>query len=203
MAAILFIDIRGFTAMAEKMQPEDIVALLTEFRSIVTDQVFIYDGTVDKFIGDSVMAVFGTPESREDDSQRAVRCGLAILETVRKWSKERRVRGDRSISIGIGAHYGEVFAGTVGNERLMEFTVLGDTVNVAARLEKVCSEIGGSFVISETLFHASGGGLDPSAWQSLAPFRLSGRAQEITAFSLHAAAYGDNERQSPNENRMV
>lgn len=203
MAAILFIDIRGFTAMAEKMQPEDIVAMLSEFRSIVTDEVFFYDGTVDKFIGDSVMAVFGTPESRNDDGQRAVRCGLAILKTVRKWSIEREVRGNRSISIGIGAHYGEVFAGTIGNERLKEFTVLGDSVNVAARLEKVCSEIGGSFVISEALFLAAGSGLDPSVWQSLAAFHLPGRAQEITAFSLLATAYGGSEPQSLNENRVV
>lgn len=187
MAAILFIDIRGFTAMAEKMRPEDIVAMLSEFRSIVTNEIFFHDGTVDKFIGDSVMAVFGTPESRSDDGQRAVRCGLAILRTVRKWSIEREARGNRPISIGIGAHYGEVFAGTIGDERLLEFTVLGDSVNVAARLEKVCSEIGGLFVISEALFRASEGELDPAAWESLAPFRLPGRAQEITAFSLHAA----------------
>jgi len=189
MATILFIDIRGFTAMSEKMVPEEIVAMLTEFRSVVTEQIFAHDGTVDKFIGDSVMAVFGTPESRTDDSHRAVRCGMAILEAVRKWGKARITLGNSPVSIGIGAHYGEVFAGTIGSERLMEFTVLGDTVNVAARLEKVCSETGGLFVISESLFQVSDGGLDPVAWERLAPFHLPGRAQDVVAYSLRGTVH--------------
>jgi len=133
---ILFVDIRGFTAMAEKMRPDEVRSMLTQFRSIVTKQVFDHDGTLDKFIGDGVMAVFGTPETHEDDGRRAVLCGLAILNAVRDWSAAKGARGERTISIGIGGHYGDVFAGAIGDEQLLEFTVLGDTVNVAERLEQ-------------------------------------------------------------------
>ncbi len=181
--AILFVDIRGFTAMTEKMRPDHVSSMLTQFRSIVTKQIFNHDGTVDKFIGDAVMAVFGTPETRDDDGRRAVLCGLAILKAMRDWEAAKSARGERTISIGIGGHYGEVFAGAIGDEQLLEFTVLGDTVNVAERLEELCGEIGGSFVISEALFRVSGGGLNPAAWQTLQRVRLTGRKQEIVAYT--------------------
>lgn len=183
-AAVLFVDIRGFTPMSEKMQPEHVCAVLTEFRAIVAEQVFAHDGTIDKFIGDAVMAVFGTPVSLHDDARRAVRCGLSILQAVHEWSQRRRWPGGVPVRIGIGGHYGEVFAGAIGNEQLLEFTVLGDTVNVAERLERLCGEVGGRFVISETLFKNSQGAVDIGAWQLLRNVRLIGRKQEISVYIL-------------------
>lgn len=181
-AAVLFVDIHGFTALAEKLQPERVSALLSEFRSIVAGQIFAYEGTVDKFIGDAVMAVFGMPETREDDGQRAVRCGLALLGVLGEWREHRAMRGEEPINVSMGGHYGDVFAGAIGDEQLLEFTVLGDTVNVADQLQKLCSELGRSFVVSEMLFKASAA--DPASWEMLPRARLPGRAQEISAYAF-------------------
>jgi adenylate cyclase len=186
-AAILFIDIHGFTAMAERLQPESVSALLSEFRSIVARQIFAHEGTVDKFIGDAVMAVFGMPTIREDDGARAVRCGTMLLDALREWSKHRVMHGEEPISVSIGGHYGEVFAGAIGDEQLLEFTVLGDTVNVADRLQKFCSGLGRTFIISEALFKTSGA--DPAMWDVLPRAHLPGRAQEISAYALRRSLF--------------
>lgn len=140
-AAVLFVDIRGFTALGETMTPDELSAFLTEYRNRLAQPVFSHGGTVDKFIGDAIMAVFGCPLQRADDAGRAVRCALDILDAARGWSSERQRSGRPPVAIGIGAHYGEVFAGALGNEQLLEYTVIGDTVNVAERLERLSREV--------------------------------------------------------------
>jgi adenylate cyclase len=127
--------------------------------------------------------VFGTPETRDDDGRRAVRCGLAMLDALDAWSKNRATRGEEPIAVSMGAHYGDVFAGAIGDAQLLEFTVLGDTVNVADRLQKMCADLGRSFVISEALFKISAA--DSESWEALPLMRLDGRAQEIAAYAYH------------------
>lgn len=183
-AAVLFIDIRGFTALGETMPPDELGAFLTEYRQRLTEPVFRHDGTVDKFIGDAIMAVFGSPLQRSDDAARAVNCALDILAAAARWSAERQSAGQPPVAIGIGAHYGEVFAGAVGDQRLLEYTVIGDTVNVAERLERLSRSVGSDLVLSRALLQAAGEAGGKAAWRELPPQELKGHRQPVEALCL-------------------
>lgn len=187
-AAVLFLDIRGFTAMGETMQPEQLSSFLSEFRNRLTKPIFAHGGTVDKFIGDAIMAVFGTPLQKPDDASRAVACALQILEEAQDWSNERKRSGERPVAIGIGVHYGEVFAGALGNDQLLEYTVIGDTVNVAERLEGLSREVGSPLVISAALLDAAAGTPETAEWRRLPPQNLKGHNQPVDAFCLDVRA---------------
>lgn len=182
--AVLFVDIRGFTTLGETMAPEDLGAFLSDYRLRLTEPVFRHGGTVDKFIGDAIMAVFGSPLQRDDDAERAVRCALDILVAAELWSTERQAAGQPPIAIGIGAHYGEVFAGAVGGEQLLEYTVIGDTVNVAERLERLSREIDTGLVVSRALLQAAGVSADEAKWRTLPPQALKGHRQAVEALCL-------------------
>jgi adenylate cyclase len=145
--------------------------------------VFSHGGTVDKFIGDAIMAVFGSPIQRSDDAGRALRCAMEILEAAARWSLERESSGQAPVAIGIGAHYGEVFAGAVGCEHLREFTVIGDTVNVAQRLERLSGEVESPLVVSAALLQAAGAE-KTDEWRRLPPQQLKGHSEPIDAFFL-------------------
>lgn len=146
--------------------------------------MFSHGGTVDKFIGDAIMAVFGSPIQRIDDAGRAVRCALEILDAAAQWSLERERSGHPPIAVGIGAHYGEVFAGALGGEQLLEYTVIGDTVNVAERLERLSREVGSAFVISASLLQAAGDASESAKWRCLPPQQLKGHRKPVEAFCL-------------------
>lgn len=182
--AVLFVDIRGFTALGETMAPEQLGAFLSDYRNRLTRPVFSHGGTVDKFIGDAIMAVFGSPVPREDDAARALSCALEMLNAVSQWSEERRRAGQPAIAVGIGAHYGEVFAGALGNEQLLEFTVIGDTVNVAERLERLSREVDSPFVVSAVLLEAAGDAVASDRWRRLPVHELRGHRQAVEALCL-------------------
>jgi adenylate cyclase len=150
-AGVLFIDIVGFTRLAETMPPRDVILLLRGFHSRVASEVFAQAGTLDKYIGDAAMATFGTPDAGPDDAARALACIDGLTRAIDKWNEERGRAGRTPIQIGIGAHYGPVVLGDIGDERRLEFAVLGDTVNVAARLERLTRELGATVVISQAL----------------------------------------------------
>lgn len=194
-AAVIFVDIRGFTAMGETMAPEELTSFISEYRNRLTKPIFAHEGTVDKFIGDAIMAVFGTPLERPDDAGRAVTCALEILEAARLWSDEREMSGKQPVAIGIGVHYGEVFAGALGNEQLLEYTVIGDTVNVAERLEGLSRDVGSPLVVSAALLEAAAGIRDAAEWRCLPPQKLKGHRQPIQAFCL-------NPRREPSASRI-
>jgi adenylate cyclase len=183
-AAVLFVDIKGFTSMAETMTPEELGTLLTEFRERVTECVFRHGGTVDKFIGDAAMVVFGAPATEPDDAKRAVECGVDILTKVADWSKDRTRHSGSGIEIGIGGHYGEVFVGVLGSGRLLEYTVIGDTVNVAERLERLSRETDCPFVTSRTLLDEAGIPNNEAKWSALGEHTLRGRTTPIEAMGL-------------------
>ena len=132
--AVLFSDIRGFTAMSEAMNPDEMAQLLSEYFTEMVDCVFRHDGTLDKFIGDAVMAQWGAPIASPDDADNAMRAAVGMMQELErlntKWEREGRPR----LEIGIGLNFGEAFAGNIGSERRLEFTVIGDTVNTASRL---------------------------------------------------------------------
>ena len=130
---VLFVDIRGFTSLSEKKDPEGIVELLNDYFTLVTDAVIKHGGHVNKFWGDEVMAVFGTPLPNPKHAQSAVRSALDIQEDISRLNREHR-GGFEHISIGVGINSGEMVAGNLGSQKRMEYTVIGDNVNVASRL---------------------------------------------------------------------
>ena len=133
-AAVLFADVVGFTRMAEQMTPAEVMTLLREFHRRMGAAIFDNHGTIDKYIGDEVMATFGTPVAGPDDAGNAIACARAVQAAVNDWNRTRIAEGLPPVDVGIGVHYGDVILGNMGDERRLEFAVIGDTVNVAAPL---------------------------------------------------------------------
>jgi adenylate cyclase len=147
---ILFADIVGFTGWSEKMPADELSRLLTEFFTLASDAVFACGGTIDKFIGDAVMAFFGAPLEQPDHAERAVAAALKIREGMAAWNTERGTRGDPPLEVRIAVNTGEAIVGDIGSERRVDYTVLGNAVNVAARLEEFVAQPGDIVVGPET-----------------------------------------------------
>jgi adenylate cyclase len=152
---VLFSDIRGFTSMSERMEPEAVVSFLNDYLQRMVDIVFDEGGIVDKFIGDAVMAVFGAPFPKPDDAVRAVRAGHRMLEELDRFNEDQAKIGGVNIRIGIGIHTGPVIAGNIGSDKKMEYTVIGDTVNIASRVESLCKEHSTEFIITQACYDAT------------------------------------------------
>jgi adenylate cyclase len=176
---VLFSDIRGFTSISERMSPDEIATLLTDYFTEMVEVVFEHGGTLDKFMGDAMMALWGAPLAHADDADRAVRAAMAMQRKLSRLNAQWREQGRPSLSIGIGINLGEVFAGNIGSVRRLEYTVIGDAVNIAARL---CSEAGpGEILIAEPLF--AGLRLRPPV-SALTPLPLRGKAQPVSVYSV-------------------
>ena len=146
---VLFSDIRGFTSISEQIGPEQVVSLLSDYFGQVTHIVFKHGGTVDKFIGDAVFAIFGAPKSHEDDALRAVKTGLEMIELVESLGPKWTQIIGRPLKVGVGINSGEAVVGSIGSEIRSEFTAIGDTVNLGSRLEGLTKELGVPMLISE------------------------------------------------------
>ncbi|MFM9844584.1 MAG: adenylate/guanylate cyclase domain-containing protein [Dongiaceae bacterium] len=151
---VLFVDIVGFSRHAERLTPEGTINLLRSFHRRMAKVIFRNGGTIDKYLGDGIMAVFGTPSARPDDARRALACAAEMLGEVAKWSAKRAARDLPPVAIGVGLHYGPVVVGNVGDTRHLEFTVVGDSVNIAARLERLTREASVSVAFSRELVTA-------------------------------------------------
>ncbi|MDJ0943748.1 MAG: adenylate/guanylate cyclase domain-containing protein [Kiloniellales bacterium] len=152
--AVLFADIVGFTRWSEKRAPSEVIGLLRDVHGRLETLVFDHGGTLDKFIGDGVMATFGTPETSPRDADNALACARAILEAFEAWNAERRARGEEPVRLSLGLHYGAVVVGDIGSERRLEFAVLGDTVNVASRLQELTRSLDCRAAISDAALQA-------------------------------------------------
>jgi adenylate cyclase len=146
---VLFSDVRGFTGISEKISPEAVVSFLSGYFAQVTEIVFKHGGTVDKFIGDGMMAIFGAPKSHGDDALRAVRTGLEMIELVKSKGPNWAEILGASVNVGIGINSGDAVVGSIGSEIKSDFTAIGDTVNLASRLEGLTKEMGVPILISE------------------------------------------------------
>jgi len=161
--AVLFADMVGYTAISEQLQPAALIDLLREFHRRLVQVTFAHGGTVDKYIGDAIMVTFGTPHSRSDDPVRALACAWSMIIDIQQWCADRVRAGEMPIEIGVGLHYGDVLVGNIGDERRLEYTVLGDAVNVASRLERLTRKLRRPLVVSDDLIRAVRNcGKDPS-----------------------------------------
>lgn len=153
-ATVLFSDIRGFTSITEKLGAQGTVALLNDYFSLMIEPIQREQGMLDKFIGDAIMAVFGVPVGHEDDADRAVRAAIGMIRDLAAWNVERAARGMPPVNIGIGLNTDTVVAGNIGSRKRMDYTVIGDGVNLAARLESACKQYGAQILVSEFTYAA-------------------------------------------------
>jgi adenylate cyclase len=180
---VLFCDIRGFTPLSERLSPEEVVLLLNDFYNLMIETTFKHDGTLDKFLGDAVMAIFGAPIAHPDHSARAVRTAVAMRAGIGGLNERRAGQGREPISVGIGVSAGEVVAGTVGTEDRMEYTVIGDSVNLAARLESNARP--GQILISQPTYERVRDLVDA---RPLGRIRVKGKEEEVAVYEVHGLA---------------
>jgi adenylate cyclase len=176
---ILFCDIRGFTTMSEHLDPERVVSLLNDFYTVMIDITFKHDGTLDKFLGDGIMAIFGAPIAHPEHALMSVRAALAMQEGIEALSASRVSRGHEPLAVGIGINAGEVVAGTVGTEDRMEYTVIGDNVNLASRLGSNAKP--GQILVSRRIWELVQETFDV---QTRGPLRVKGKDEEVEVFEV-------------------
>jgi adenylate cyclase len=148
-AAMLFMDIRDFTASTQAMEPAALFDFLQTFRTLVARVVEAEDGVLDKFLGDGVLAVFGTVRPRTSDAASAIRCARRLLEAIAAWNADRANGGESPVRVGIGVHYGEIVAGAIGDERRLEYSIVGHAVNVCSRIERLTKKYDVPLLVSE------------------------------------------------------
>jgi adenylate cyclase len=175
---VLFADISGFTSMSETMSPSAVALLLNDYLSRMTDVIFKYEGTLDKYIGDAIMAVFGAPLDMPDHAPRAIKAALEMQERLAEWNADRKEGPAFRIRIGINS--GNAMAGEIGSINKKEYTVLGDTVNTASRLESSVAKPGSVVIGANT--HAMVEGLFEC--RSLGSFSLKGKSLEVPCFEV-------------------
>ena len=189
--AVLFADIVGFTGISEGQAPDDVITMLREFHGRIAQTVFEFDGTLDKFLGDGVMVTFGTPDARADDAVRALDCARAIIYSISDWNAARKERGEQTIKVGVGLHFGSVVLGDVGDENRLEYAVIGDTVNVASRVEELTRSLGADIVVSvDTIAAAEAGGADAAMlreFEAADPQSIRGRAEPVRVRTWRAS----------------
>ena len=176
---VLFCDVRGFTRMSERLSADEVMLLLNDFYTLMIETTFKHDGTLDKFLGDAVMATFGAPIAHPDHSLRAVRTALAMQAGIVELNERRQKAGKEMIAVGVGVSAGEAVAGTVGTEDRMEYTVIGDSVNLAARLESNAKP--GQILISQRTYEAV---RDEVRARSLGPVRVKGKEEVVEVYEV-------------------
>lgn len=180
--AVLFVDIRGFTAMSEKLQPETVVEILNQYLTLISDCILKYGGTLDKYVGDAVMAFWGAPLPQKDYVMNAARAAMDMASGAGKLSEELERQYGQGLSFGIGIHVGSAVVGNIGSPKRMDYTAIGDTVNTAARLE--ANAPGGTIYISKTVADALKGRIHATPLSN--PPKLKGKSNDFEILTLDA-----------------
>jgi adenylate cyclase len=178
---ILFSDIRSFTTISEKMDPQALVMLLNEYFTEMVEIVLTQDGVVDKYIGDAIMVVFGAPEPEQFDALRAIKSAVGMRRALRKLNDRLKERGAPPLRTGIGIHTGEVIAGSIGHEEQRQYTVIGDAVNLASRLETATKELGVNILISEHTYELTKDAIEARPVKEIT---VKGRAQPVMTYEV-------------------
>lgn len=152
--AVLFADIMGFTKLCENANADEVIHLLRGYHDRLGKAVFDNQGTLDKYIGDGLMATFGTPDPSPNDAANALNCAFEMIDTINDWNRERLLSGTDPVRVGIGLHWGLVVTGDIGNEHRLEYGVIGDTVNIASRIEHLTRDLDTQLVVSEALVNS-------------------------------------------------
>jgi adenylate cyclase len=179
--SILFTDLRGFTTLSERMAPEEMAARLTEYFDAMTSAIFARRGMVNDFIGDAILAVFGAPLDDPQHARHAVLSALAMMETLAKLNKHWSAEGLPALRMGVGVHTGEVFAGNVGRAGKVKYAVVGDTVNLASRVEGLNKELGTTMLVTEATYRAAGLDLEV---KDRGPISVKGREEPVRVYEV-------------------
>lgn len=178
---ILFADIRAFSAFSESHEPEEVISHLNEYLSAMVDVIFEHEGTLDKYIGDAIMVVYGSPLPHEDDALRAVRTALDMKERLAGLNRKWKLEGKTQLKVGIGVNTGDVIAGNIGDIRRMEYTVIGDNVNLASRVESLTKEYNCDIIISESVYEKVQGKIDT---KKLGVATVKGKSRPVEIYQL-------------------
>ncbi|HAX76493.1 MAG TPA: adenylate/guanylate cyclase domain-containing protein, partial [Cyanobacteria bacterium UBA11372] len=178
---VLFSDIRSYTTLTESMQAEEVVQMLNEYFESMVDAVFKHKGTLDKYIGDAIMAVFGSPLPLEDHAWCAVQTSIEMRHRLAEFNRRRRESKKQEIKIGIGINSDIVISGNIGSSKRMEFTAIGDGVNLGSRLEGASKQYGCDIVISESTFQPC---MDRIWYRELDQIRVKGKTQPVKIYEL-------------------
>jgi len=176
---LVFVDIRGFTPLSEKMQPEEVILILNEYLDLCTRAVFAYEGTLDKYIGDGVMSIFGAPMDQPDHAARAIRAALQMKKGSAQLAERLIEKYGRSVSFGIGINSGPAVIGNIGSQERMDYTAIGDTVNLAARLESNAKP--GQILISQNTYERV---KDQFVLTPLEPIKVKGKEQPVQIYQV-------------------
>ena len=176
---MLFSDIRGFTTMSDGRPPQEIVNTLNEYFEVMVDILFKYSGTLDKFVGDEIIGLFGAPIAIEDAPFKAVACALAMLQALEEFNRTRAAENQTAIRIGVGINTGNVITGAIGSTRALQYTAIGDAMNVASRLVNVAGS--GEIIVSENTYRQVAGRIEAT---QLPPVKVKGKAEELKVFRI-------------------
>jgi adenylate cyclase len=178
-ATMLVADIRGFTAMSEKQKPETIVAMLNEYFEIMVDILFKHGGTLDKFVGDEIIGLFGAAIPLKDSPMRAILCALEMQKALRDFNTGRATNNHEAIKVGIGVTTGQVVTGFIGSSKSMQYTAIGDAMNTAARLQSIAKA--GEIIVSEQTMRFIA---DRVEALSLAPVEVKGKRDRMRVYNV-------------------
>ncbi len=179
--AVLFCDIRGFTPMSENKSPKEVVSLLNDYYSMMSESIKKYKGTTIQYVGDEVFAAFGAPINIADKEKMAVFCALDMMRNLSKLNEKHRSIFNQEIKIGIGINYGEVIAGNLGSEEILSYSVTGDTVNTGKRIESVTRDYPNSILISNTIYQKTKDIIDIKEFE---PLQLKGKKDRILVYQV-------------------
>lgn len=208
---VFFSDLRGFTGMSESKDPQEVVEMLNEYFSYMVPVINQYGGVVDKFIGDAIMAVWGVPNSSVDDGKHALMACLKMRLALEQLNQVRIERGESPLMIGMGLHFGEAISGTIGSEQRMEYTVIGNTINTASRIEASTKAFGTDLLVSAEVIEQ----LDGFLYREAGSVEVKGRSEPLKLYKVHGylnehgvemeikTAYSDYEAESADKVKIV